>query len=721
MAFAGRRAARAGHLWRAAAALALLAVVGAGPGETQPLPASLVADNLRYDEATETLVAEGNVEVFYQGRVLRARRIVYDAAAEEIRATGPIEITDPDGSVVLADAASLTPDLEEGLIAGARVLVGGELQVAATEARRIGGRYATLHQTVASSCEICAGDPRPTWAIRAARVTRDAETRQIHFRDATLEVFGLPVAWFPYLRIPDPSLARASGFLVPEFRNSGIYGFGVKTPYYRVLGPSADATVTPFVTTTGAFLLEGEYRQEYSFGGMVLDGVLALSDGMDDGFGRGAISALGAFDLGREFVAEFDFNVASDDDFLQQFDYSDADRLTSRARIIRVRDRELVDLGTIAFQSLREGEPTGNIPFVFPQFSYRRLFGDPVGGGRVGVDANALGLIRDLGRDEVRTGAGLDWYRQEILPRGVVGSALALVDAEFYRVEDDPGFSSDVEVSITGTVGAELRWPLARRGGRRTHVLEPIVQLLYTGNDGQESVPNEDSQLPEFDTTNLFALNRYPGVDRWETGLRANVGARYMIQDPVGDWRLNFTGGRVLRASGTDDFPAGTGLDGHVSDIVTAVSFTLGDRLGLANRALFTDQMDFLRNEVELALANEDGAVSVSYIFFAEDNTDPFLAPEPESSELAFEGRYRFHPNWEIRGDWRYDFASGSNIRAGGGVIYGNECAEFDLSVSRRFTSSDNVPPSTSVGFTVRLAGLGSTGTHDWPAQGCRG
>ena len=80
---------------------------------------------------------------------------------------------------------------------------------------------------------------------------------------------------------------------------------------------------------------------------------------------------------------------------------------------------------------------------------------------------------------------------------------------------------------------------------------------------------------------------------------------------------------------------------------------------------------------------------------------------------------YRFHPNWEVRGLWRYDVASSSNLRAGAAITYGNECAEFDLSVSRRYTSSDNLPPSTSIGFNVRLAGIGEAKEREWPARVC--
>ena len=96
-----------------------------------------------------------------------------DEAADEIRAEGPLVLTDPAGGVLLADAAALTPDLEDGLITSARLLIAGRMQLAAVEMRRSGGRYDTLYRTVASSCTICAENPTPTWALRATRITRD--------------------------------------------------------------------------------------------------------------------------------------------------------------------------------------------------------------------------------------------------------------------------------------------------------------------------------------------------------------------------------------------------------------------------------------------------------------------------------------------------------------------------------------------------------------------
>ena len=196
------------------------------------------------------------------------------------------------------------------------------------------------------------------------------------------------------------------------------------------------------------------------------------------------------------------------------------------------------------------------------------------------------------------------------------------------------------------------------------------------------------------------------------------MGISYTRQDPAG-WSAGFTLGRILRADPVDEFASGTGLDGRWSDYVAAVSVDFAWGLTAINRALFDTGLGFRRNEFALAYDGAFGALRAAYVYLAENDSDPVLGPQPETSEISLDARYRVRPNWELRGLWRYDVASRSNLRAGAGITYGNECAEFDLSVSRRYTSSDNVPPSTSIGFSLRLAGIGEKGQEDWPARVC--
>lgn len=694
-----------------------------GAAEEGDLPATLIADSVSYDRETGQLTAVGNVEVLYEGRVLRARAITYDERAGEIRATGPISLSDPESGVMLAGNAALTPDIREGLIESAQVLIGEKLQIAAAEARRSEGRYTTLYRAVASSCVICAGNSTPTWSLRAARITQDDVARRIYLEDATLQLFGWPVAWVPRMSVPDPAVGRASGVLFPMARHSDIYGFGVKVPYYRVIGPSSDATLTPFLTSSGAKLFEGEYRQRFDSGGFDFNGVFSLDDGMEGEFGRGAAFATGAFALddfgfGTGFTTDFNLAVASDDAFLQQFDYSDADLLTSYARLTRTRSNDYFELDSLAFQSMREEQASSTLPVVPLTFTYRGLMTPERIGGQFGVEAQGLSVVRADGQDALRLGGALDWRRSWTLPQGVLASAGAIGDFDMYRVWDDPDFPDQAMYRAEPNINVELRWPFARTAaserGVVSHVVEPIMQVIWSDTVGEFDVPNNDSTLVEFDETNLFALNRFPGEDRIETGLRANLGATYTRYDPAG-WSLGAMLGRVVRATPDEAFYESTGLAGKWSDMVSALRLDIGRELSLVDRALFDADLELTRNEFMMTYLGDSGGLRASYIYLAESD-NPYYGPQPETNEFGLDARYRVLPNWEVRGLWRYDVVARENLRTGGGVIYGNDCAEFDLSVSRRHTSSNNVPPSTSIGFSVRLAGLGGRNGRQWPA-----
>ena len=81
------------------------------------------------------------------------------------------------------------------------------------------------------------------------------------YESATFDVFGVPIAWLPYFRHPDPSVKRASGFLTPSFRLSGEAGAEINIPYYFNLAPNMDATFNARLTTERGLVLGGEYLE----------------------------------------------------------------------------------------------------------------------------------------------------------------------------------------------------------------------------------------------------------------------------------------------------------------------------------------------------------------------------------------------------------------------------------------------------------------------------
>lgn len=700
-----------------------------------PLPSSaqdratLVSDSLEITGESR-LIASGNVEVFFSGTHLRASRIVYDQAADRLLIEGPIVLTDAEGrSVILASQADLAADMSEGILISARMVLDQQLQLAANRLTRIGGRYTALEDVVASSCKVCAENPVPLWEIRARRVVHDQDERQIYFDHAQFRVSGVPVFYIPRLRMPDPSLTRATGFLAPSFRSTSTLGAGIKLPYFVVLGPSRDLTFAPYLSSKGGRTLDLRYRQAFATGLIELNGAVSQDEILPDET-RGYLFAEGDFDLPAGFGLTFDLKTVSDPAYLLDYGILNTDRVDSRIEISRTRRNEHISGRIISFQTLREDESNATIPSLVSDLTFHRRFSlGPLGGEgglrlqthnhwRSSADPLDTALDSDTipdGRDVARLSARIDWRRSFLLPMGIETTLLGEATVDAYSIGQDALDEGNLLRSHAAG-GVELRWPWVKAGrGGAVHVIEPVVQLIWA--DGEDSGQlNEDSRLVEFDEGNLFALNRFPGSDAVELGNRANIGIGWTRHDPAG-WSMGLTLGRVLRESDQGQFGPASGLDGTTSDWLAGATFTLGNGYALAGRAVFDDAFDLTKAEARVSLNRERLALSTSLLWAVADPA--FENRDDPIREVTFDARYRASDTVVTKLSGSYDFEASRGTLAALGVEFRTDCVAVDLSLSRRFTSSTSVTPTTDFGLSVELIGFGGAGTPG-PARRCR-
>lgn len=689
--------------------------------------ATLVSDSLQITGDTR-LIADGNVEVFFKGRRLKAGRIVFDQATDRLEITGPIVLTEESGNtLILASQADLAADLSEGILTSARLVLNQQLQLAANRMVRVSGRYTALQTVAASSCKVCEGDPTPLWEIRARRVVHDEVERQIYFDRAQFRLAGVPILYIPRLRMPDPTLKRATGFLMPSIRTTSDLGTGIKLPYFIVLGKSADLTLTPYLTARQSETLGLRYRQAFATGLIEATGSVTR-DQLFPGETRGYLRVKGEFTLPERFLLTFDGQTVTDPAYMLDYGLGNADRLDSRVEIKRTRRNEHISARIISFQTLRDDEVDSAIPSLVADLTFHRRFSlGPLGGeGGLrlqthnqyrtstspfdGTDSDAIPDGRDIGRFSAR----IDWRRSFILPAGIEASVLGEVTADAYTITDDATFAGST-TRTHGSAGVELRWPWVKAGKNgATHVIEPVVQLLYASN-AAESLPNEDSALVEFDEGNLYALDRFPGSDAVERGGRANIGVTWTRFDPQG-WSMGVTVGRVLRDADLGQFSEGSGLAGASSDWLAAVNFTLADGLAVTGRLVLDDDLSVTKGEARVTVNGPKTAVATSVIWAVADPLEN--RPDP-TQEFTFDARRKVTPNWTAKLSGRYDFVADRGTVAGMGLEFLNECIRFDVSLSRRFTSSTSVNPTTDFGLSLDLVGFGS-GVTGGPARTCR-
>ncbi|MFY0691186.1 MAG: LPS-assembly protein LptD [Paracoccaceae bacterium] len=676
-------------------------------------PATLLADSIEMDPQTGILQAEGNVEIYYNGARLNAASVTYDRRQEALTVEGPLYIREENGTTIRSEYAELSTDLREGMLSSARLVYSQQLQLAAAEIRRTNGRFTQFYKTVASSCQICAEQSVPLWEIRAKRVVHDGKERQLYFENAVLRVGGLPVFYTPYLRLPDPSVKRSTGFLFPEIVSNGDIGVGAKIPYFITLGDHADLTFTPWFTNKGNTTLEARYRKKFHRGEIEINGAVTKDDSPTEGT-RGYVFAEGTFSIGRGFTGRFDIEMVSDPGYLLLYGFSDKDRLDSAISVERVRRNELISAELIYYDSLRDEDDNSTLTSLVAGATYEKRIFPGLLGGRALLTAETFGLYRradndptdsGLARDALRFSVSGDWRRDWRQPNGMIITAKSLVRADWFEVFQDDRPEYDDTVEVTPYAALEWRWPLHKQGRTAKHLIEPVAQLVWS-DDSTAAVVNEDSLLVEFDEANLFEFSRFPGEDAQEKGKRINFGVTYTREDARG-WDLSLTVGRIIRDSDLQQFSVSTGLQGTTSDWLVAAQLSIGERVDIISRAVFDDTFSLARNETRFTWLGDDYQFGSSFVWL---EADPSEGRDLDISEWTFEGAYRTSRHWTVLGDLRYDFVGDRSVRAGMGARYQNECIRVDLSASRRFTSSTSVTPTTELSLSVQLAGFGARG-----------
>lgn len=684
-----------------------------------PLPAAaqdaamLIADRVFLD-GRETVVAEGRVEALRDGVRLQAQRIVYHQSTGRLEITGPITLTEQSGrAVVLADSAELDEDLRNGLVRGARLMLDQQVQLAARELDRREGRYSQLYKATVSSCHVCNDGRPPLWQIRARRVIHDQQERQLYFDNARFEVLGVPIFWLPRLRLPDPSLKRATGFLIPSLNRDSRLGTGVKVPYFIKMGQSRDLTLTPF-WSSNTRTLEFRYRQAFRTGRIEVYGAVS-DDDLLPGELRGYIDGRGAFALPRDFRLEFDVEGTLDDAYPTEYDYLDKDRLDSQLAVSRVRRDEYIRGALTNYHTLREDEDDANIPSLIGDITYeRRFFPRRIGGElRLGTELHSHYRYSDLdvdgpdpdtvvdGRDVTRLTVDAAWLNSWTLRSGIRAETEAGVALDSFWTGQDMSLPA-TQSGAAPRVGVTFRWPLKKVGASgAVHVLEPVAQLAWTGGDDLK-VANDESTRVEFDEGNLLALSRFPAPDRRERGWRAAVGFNW-TRYAVSGWQSRLTVGQVIRDETDGDFHLSSGLSGRSSDLLVAGQLIGPEGLAFTARSIIRDRSDLTKAEARASWITPGVAVGASYLWL---DDDPRENRADTISEWAVDGTVRLAENWLGSANWRYDLASNATAEAGVGLTYINECVEMEFSASRRFTSSTIVTPSTDFSFTIGLRGF---------------
>jgi LPS-assembly protein len=713
----------------ARAQLSSLSRGGAGAQQepaSRDQPVTFTADSVEYDREAGIVTATGHVEAWQNDHVLHADRVTFDRNTNVVAASGHVVLVEPDGQTIFSDYAELTQGMRDAVLRGMRGLLAENGKLVANGGRRTEGQINEASRGVYTTCDLCKGHPddSPLWQIRARTITQDLQNHRIEYNDAFLDLYGVPVFYFPYFSHADPSVRRASGFLVPYAGQlSSEVGYAIGVPYYYVIDDTSDATITPLLGTK-AQQLGVEYRKRFNEGTLTVDGAIASDENKPEGY----VNAVGRFQYNDTWRYGFNLFPASSANYLRDFRIpGQNDILTDSvyAEGFGVGAYARVDIR--GYQTLNNSINQSTLPFVLPRYEYS-FFGEPDAlGGRTSVDFNTWNVVRQLGTNDQRVGTSLNWDRPFAGNLGEIYKLTFHTDAAAYNanaLNDQPNYStldnSDY-ARAEPTAALMVKWPFVRNGSfAGEQLIEPIVQLIgapNTGSGANDKIPNEDSLDLEFTDANLFALNKFPGIDRLEGGMRANVGLHSAWY--VGGATLDGLVGQSYREHKDSTFPAGSGLTGNVSDIVSRLSFAPSSFFDITSRFRFDkSNMDVRYAEGIASIGRPILRISGGYLYTPNDPYNIYQQPAPTQgqyyylprNEISLNASSKISDRWSVSGFDRTDLELGKPVAAGATARYEDECLIFDANFFRRYTDLNGDHGSTTLLFQVTFKTVGQVG-----------
>lgn len=699
-------------------------------GASEGTRVTLTADNVYVVEDENLVIAEGNVKAEHEGRVMTADRLTYNRQTARVRAEGNVTILEPDGTQRFAEEIETDGDLANGYAVGFSMRTPDGATAAADLARRENETRNTLERLVYTSCEICEGETTPTWAIRARKAVFDEEDGMYSYRDAVVEIAGIPVIYLPWFAHPDPQAERRSGFLFPTVGSSSKTGILYQQPYYWAISPYQDLTIAPRYNSQVNPLLELDYRKRF-WSGQVNFNVSATNerdfDSDGEKFGdkewRGHLFGDGRFQINDHWQWGFGVEKMTDDLYTKRYDI---DGENERRGLYINQPRTLLsqiytqgqtanwyaDAALLTFDSLRfDGSREDAIADALPLSQAETTFDfGTYGFGRVA--ASTAFLSREEGTDSFRTSIAGDWSAQRILPGGLLAEPFAEARFDRYDLKDYPASGEDNTVERgVGTAGLEVSYPLFRPGRSVDLMIEPIVMgAISTSGPNDAAIPIEDGAFFEFDETSLFEGSAQTGYDIYEGDAKVAAGISAVARWKSGV-QISGLAGRRWRERADPTFDAPSNLDGTSSDWVGGMSVDFGLPLNFKTKVRLDDE-DLKLNRIDTSVALDLDRVQATALYYqiAEN-----VSQSGERQEgIVLQSSVSVTDNYFLSYGLQRDIQSDRDILHSVGVGFQDDCSVFELIFQRSEAIDRTLGPSDSILFRFSLKSIGNLGTQDF-------
>ena len=683
------------------------------------------ADNLEVDRKNRIVRAQGNVRIVQTGVMeLRADRAEYHYNPKQVQAVGNIRLT-RGGDLFTSERIQIDLSEHQGRMEAVRVDMDGPGGRGAAESVVVHDRNRlTMNKASFTNCEC----DDPAWKLTAEEIRIDRAENSVTGDNVRLHLGSVPVAVLPWWRHPLVAKSK-SGFLVPSAKVTGN-GLEVEVPYYWTIAPNRDATLALRSVSERGMMGKLQYRYLGQDHQGQLDTQYIYDTAQEAYRGLTVLNhrhELDAWRMGLHVEATRSRDYVND--FEQELVDPRHRRLESALELNRLwlRDRGYsnVQTGVRWYQDLEavnDDLTVQSLPFALVSDS-RSLGSLPLPGS---IDAPNWRVDTELRLDNFYQMAGDAAQRIDIAPVAHYQRPLYFgrMEAVFglretaYLLQGDPGQTGQARDSSyhreASLFGLRLDGQLQRIYGNGTkHILTPSVQYVNNAATDQSKLPDYDTTLRNFTTTNLFTHNLYTGVDRISTGHWVSYGLtsrllRHGVDNAIFEDAV-FSIGQRWAPSGHREYQE----DEAFSDIAARMSVALSRNFKTEATARYSPdhgELDTTDISATLTTAKRNW-LTLGYHFNRPGATTGLLEDGSERIEnILLDSSYQLSDNWywTQMADYSVELDDVKSWETG--LAYEHQCWTLRLTGGRRLATETNRNGGGYLGVYFELLGLGGYG-----------
>ena len=554
-------------------------------------------------------------------------------------------------------------------------------------------------------------DNCPPWKISAEKIQHDKKNKIINYKNAFLNIYDVPVMYFPRFFHPDPTVKRKSGFLIPSIKNSKNSDNYLNTPYFFAIAENRDATFYPRFYPDEKFLLQTEYRQVNENSNQIMDFSFFAEKGKKIKnhflYEYGKYLDFTNFEESKiDLVAQH----TSDDTYLKlnklEQDEIDLDNnILENSIDLNLYSNDLsINLNTTVYEDLVK-DNSDRYEYIFPKLDIIKNFNN-------NTDLNGSFTLKS--QNLIRN------YNTNVYERKNINDVIFSSNPKISSL----GFYNNYEILIKNTnsnnKNSEYKnkdnlylsslfqynssLPLIKENDKYQKILKPKFAFKLAPSHTKD----ESSKEVKIDMNNIYSVNRTSNKDTVEGGASFVYGTEYSILDKENSRDLfSLKLANNFRFEDNDDLPSNNQIGEKTSNLFNEITYNPNDFIKTNYSSSLKNNLKEISYENLIAEFKVNNLVT-TFDYINENNTskkNTYISNKTEfsfdeSNSLAFSTRKNKSSDLTEYYNFMYQ--------------YKNDCLAASIEYNKDYYSDRELKPDEGIFFKLTIIPFGETSSPNF-------